>query len=577
MSLSELITKARLIQLAGERSFERGEEYFAGGAVRDLRERGDSVRANVDGTQTYGTQLGQVGRELDYRCTCPFHTDEGEFCKHLVATGLAWLHNNGAAEITAKQASSRRRKPSIESWLRSREPDELVDLLLAAAHTDARLHRMLSLKAEAGSSGDGQLLAAFKKRIAQVVRTGNYYDYHEAAGLAQEVDELVDEIETACLPSKPAVVLDLVEKVIAAVGTMLETVDDSDGVVGATLDRLGQLHASTAAAAKIEPRQFAKRFYDLRLLDEWDALRDLEAYKPALGKAGLTVLRDLAQADWKKYAQLQPGSRQPPFDSRRFAIQSLLEGIAQLEGDTETLVEIKSRDLSSAHCFLAIAKIYAHAKQHERALEWAERGLATFERAPNEELEPFVAGAYMRRRRFNEALALIWRQYAREPGLHGYRQLLEYAKRAKAEPAWRDRALECLREAIGKAKNKTAYSYPRDHSSLVEIFLWEGNLEAAWTEAQAGGCADRLWLQLADMRAKTHPSDAITVYRRNVDQLVPQTNNDAYAQAFALIGKTGELLRSGGQGRAFGDYLAELRVNYKTKRNFIKLLDAIKP
>jgi hypothetical protein len=36
----------------------------------------------------------------------------------------------------------------------------------------------------------------------------------------------------------------------------------------------------------------------------------------------------------------------------------------------------------------------------------------------------------------------------------------------------------------------------------VRVLLWEGEDEAAWHEAQTGGCSDDLWLRLADRRAK---------------------------------------------------------------------------
>ena len=73
----------------------------------------------------------------------------------------------------------------------------------------------------------------------------------------------------------------------------------------------------------------------------------------------------------------------------------------------------------------------------------------------------------------------------------------------------------------------------------------------------------------------SRPQDAASLYRRVIPSIVEQTNNAAYEEASKLIRKTGELMKTLKQARPFGDYLAELRVQFKLKQNFIKLLNEI--
>jgi len=54
-----------------------------------------------------------------------------------------------------------------------------------------------------------------------------------------------------------------------------------------------------------------------------------------------------------------------------------------------------------------------------------------------------------------------------------------------------------------------------------------------------------------------------------------QGNNVAYEEAVKLLQKIRELMARLDRVTEFDDYLAALRVEYKRKRNFIKLLDAI--
>jgi uncharacterized Zn finger protein len=151
------------------------------------------------------------------------------------------------------------------------------------------------------------------------------------------------------------------------------------------------------------------------------------------------------------------------------------------------------------------------------------------------------------------------------------------AKKLNAWPVWRDKALAFLRQDIAQAfaaAQKQRFGRPDvpDQTRLVEILLWEKDADAAWREAKTGGCDDRLWLKLADLRVKDHPEDALAIYRRRVDHLVAQTNNNAYAEALVMVKKIKQLLLSGGADRRLSDYLTELRINFKAKRNFMKML-----
>ena len=82
-------------------------------------------------------------------------------------------------------------------------------------------------------------------------------------------------------------------------------------------------------------------------------------------------------------------------------------------------------------------------------------------------------------------------------------------------------------------------------------------------------------IKLADAVSQYAPSFALALYKKHVNQLVPQTNNQAYEEAFKLVLKVGNILKQQKQTLAFSDYVAELSVNYKLKRNFMAMLKKI--
>ena len=121
-----------------------------------------------------------------------------------------------------------------------------------------------------------------------------------------------------------------------------------------------------------------------------------------------------------------------------------------------------------------------------------------------------------------------------------------------------------------------AWSRRADHSELVRIFLWEKDVEAAWREAQEGGCSNDLWMELAAKREKDHPEDALPVYQRQIQPTLNRKNNEAYREAIGLLRKVRGLMVRLGRETEFARYLESVRAAHKPKRNFMKLLGGAK-
>jgi len=79
-----------LRELAGVKSYERGEGYYEQGAVRSLVTHAGKLAARVEGTEDYTVVLWLEGGALRSSCSCPMGERE-EFCKHCVATALTYV------------------------------------------------------------------------------------------------------------------------------------------------------------------------------------------------------------------------------------------------------------------------------------------------------------------------------------------------------------------------------------------------------------------------------------------------------------------------------------------------------
>ena len=133
-------TPTQLRQLVEDGVFAHGETCFAEGAVRALRGRaGGGVEAWVDGTRSYRVRMRLDGETLDYDCTCPLGQD-GDFCPHAVAVGLAW-HAGTASQSAATAAGWD--PEHMRSHLLGLDRTALIDLLIDQARDDTRLHHRL--------------------------------------------------------------------------------------------------------------------------------------------------------------------------------------------------------------------------------------------------------------------------------------------------------------------------------------------------------------------------------------------------------------------------------------------------
>lgn len=574
-----LITLAVLESLAGGTAFQRGKEYFSVGAVGRLRATDDKITARVEGTETYQVELRDDDGDLAYDCTCPRAAD-GYFCKHCVAVGLAWL-----TEITAAPKSDtasgkkKRRDPwrDIKEYLTMQPPEALIELLLDVAQRDDRLYQSLLLKAERTGGSSGNVAKAFRRAIDGATRIHGFVDWREVGSFAGNIDQVADSLAELLKPDTAALLVELAEYAIERVENSLEQVDDSDGEIGGIVYRLGELHLKACTMARPEPAGLAQRLFRFETTLPFGLCSfDATTYRAALGKQGLRRYRELAEAEWRK---LKPRDAKDGYDANRATITRIMEKLAEASGDVEELVAIKSRDLSSCYGYLDIAEIWTKAKQPDKALEWAERGLKAFPERTDNRLRDFLVAAYLRRKRYDEALQLTWIQFEERPVLEHYKKLHDVAGRLGLWPEQRDRALARVAEVIAREAATTTRWKPKpstpNHSLRVEIALWEKDLDAAWASVHEGICDRNLLITLAGKLESSRPGDAISLYRRVVPLIVEQTNNAAYDEAIKLIRKMGGLMKTQKQIAQFGDYLAELRMQFKPKRNFIKLLDGV--
>ncbi|NET39328.1 MAG: hypothetical protein F6K19_46400 [Cyanothece sp. SIO1E1] len=570
-TLSDILDEDLLTNLAGDRYFERGVDYFERGLVQSLAQDGDHITAEVSGTERYQVHLWLEDDELMSRCTCPLGVDD-LFCKHCVAVGLAWIDEpppyRPAGNAPAKAGTTMQ---DVRDYLARQERDVLVKLILDQAMEDTRWRQQLLMKAAAQHAG-GADINTFRRSLRNAIITGDFVDYYAAAGYADDVQSVVDGLEDLLAQGYASDVIELTEEAIGLLETALNSIDDSNGNLNSIMDQLPNLHYRACLVARPNPHALAERLFNMEMQSGYGFFSDaLDTYAAILGEAGRATYQQLVDAEWEQLPEL--GNRERySFDYRRSKLNRMKENLVAASGTLADLVAVMAKDLSRPYRYLQIAKLYQEHGQTDEAISWAETGLEAFSDSHHAgQLGDFLIAEYEHQGRLEDAINIVWQDFCQSSSLPLYQKLKQQADKANAWSEWREKALVHVRQAVAKTTDRRVLAHI-GYSLLVEIFLWEGDLDQAWQAAQTGGCSKNLWMQLAAARAADHPEDALSVYQPAIEPLINQTSNEAYSKAVDLLLKVRDLMARLNRQSEFETFLANLSTTYKRKRNFIKFL-----
>jgi tetratricopeptide (TPR) repeat protein len=543
-----------LRELAGDRTFARGRDYFRDGCVQILSLGSKRVVAEVAGSQDYRVVLTGRSEDIDGECSCPAFEDYG-FCKHMVATALTVNAAGAGAEGEADAALKR-----IREHLNAKPAKELVDMILGLAEENAELFRKLDLAAAIVQADDGTLEKRLRKAIDAATRTGTYVDYRAARGWSAGVEAALDAVAGIASGPRADLALRLAEHAIERIGEAFESIDDSDGHLSTLLGRARDIHLAAAEAAPPEPVALARSLFKREMEDDLGTFADaVTDYADVLGKPGLAEYRRLAEAEWKKVPARSGRARAAAGDfGAAHQLMGILDFFAKRDGDVEARIALRAKDLSSQWDYLQLAEFCLSQGREEEALRRAEEGLWQFEDdRPDERLLFFAARLLTKASRKADAEAHLWRAFQKEPSLNIYKEL----RRVGGEPV-AARALALLESRLRDDKRDI---WGVRAGLVVEVLMLEKRFDAAWSSVNKFGASEHVKQRLVTATDIEFPREALAFYSAQVERFASAA---AYSEAVKVIARMAKL-RSAGEQAAF---VAELKVRHGRKRNFMKLL-----
>lgn len=539
--------------LAGSRVFARGEAYSRDGRVHILAIDAVRVRARVTGSEDYRVELIGRGTTVGGTCTCPAFEDQ-VVCKHMIATALAVNESGGGAEDLAGLVR-------IREYLESRPVRELVGIIMDRVENDPGLLRRLDFAALSLDADSERLKPALRQAIEAATRTHGFIDYGGAGGWATGVAEALDQLAGISETRHAALALDLAEQAIDRIEKAIEDIDDSDGHCSELLARAQTIHLAAARTARPDPVRLAHNLFIRETEGEYDTFSGaVVLYADVLGEEGLAEYRRLATAAWEELPPRMSRDREA-VGGDYSVLADILDFFAERDGDVKARIALRGKDLSSPWRYVQLAEFCLAMGREDEALRRAEEGLWIFEDdRPDERLVLFAVDLLAKSGRTDKAQTHLWRAFEKAPSLALYKRL-----HLIGGAAARERALEFL-EAKAARETRTVRPDPAD--LLIHILTNEGAFDAAWVAVRKHGASAALTESLARASEATHPNEALETYARRVDQLVELTGNRAYAEAASLVERMARLRGAPEQAA----YIAEIKLRFARKRNFMKLL-----
>src|SRR5436305_14772897 len=140
-------TETMVRALANDKSFERGKDYYRGGAISETMRQGMQLRGECTGSEVEPYEISVTFNAkgiADTSCTCPY--EYGGICKHTVALLLTYVYQPQAFHTIAP----------VEEMLKQRSKEELLAIINAMLKQDPKLRSLVELAATAQDASAGK-------------------------------------------------------------------------------------------------------------------------------------------------------------------------------------------------------------------------------------------------------------------------------------------------------------------------------------------------------------------------------------------------------------------------------------
>ncbi|MFM2059743.1 MAG: hypothetical protein RLY71_4128 [Pseudomonadota bacterium] len=507
-----------------------------------------ALRARVFGTETYRTEVWVEADAITGECSCP-HAEDGWFCKHQVALALVWRERlaTGVSAAVARAAdpdaprTATERAASLYDFLHAQDSATLADKLLELADCHAvlasELRRWHQLSVAQHDPG------VLEQTILDLLTPPEHYlDPGEAVDYVEQARSALPLLQQLYAEDSAEAIALCIEGLQLGWQTYNNSADD-EYEIGSWCEMLGEELAEMLQAAGPQPAAFGDTYLALVLADGYGSVSQDEC-EAAIGPAALARFRQALAERWH-------GSRT---DRQFWKIDALY--LAQLEKSGQidaVLAVLRERRQDATGCGRLVSFLERQ-QRHAEALAECE---AACRRFPNDwGLERALLTGLERAERHVDVLVLRRRWFDQRPSLTEYNAVLDAARLVGRDVA----ALRT--ELLQQLQARELGDVSLRASILCTERLWE---QACALVQPPALCQTEILRNIGEHLPPEQFEAAVALLLRVFGHAMEHTDS-SYKEPLALVRLIIDRLPPA-RGAA---WLAELRVQYKAKRNFMR-------
>jgi uncharacterized Zn finger protein len=589
------LTESLLRRQATAESFQRGWEYYRGGAVGALIRRGDTIQAEVEGSQyePYEVQITfDSGGITGVDCSCPY--DWGGWCKHIVAAALVVLNDPDKVEV----------RPALEDLVGGLDHEALQELVLYLAASDPHLVQEIEQfvaslhPASEPAPASPETMSAprrttvdpepLRRRVKSILHSLDHMRrseaYWEVGSVVSEVSALLTQVDEFVEAGDGRNALLLLEAITVGYVEDWTYLDDSDGYAGEFFGELGGAWTNAALAADLSPQE-RKEWADkltrwqgeigdygiddvfdpaqAALLQGWDYPPLQRVLQGEITRSGAWEGEVPWYANDLAAARLKFLERQGRFQEYLYLAEA--EGQVALHvtllarlGRTQEAVDEGLKVLYAPDQTLALAQVLRERGELDAALRVAQHGL-TLE-GHKGALASWLCDLAVGVGRLKVALQAAQAAFFATPSLEAYLRVRELA--GERWPELQRALLAYLRQLSYHAQ------------AQVDVYLHEGLLDDAIAAVDQGGGYAQIE-QVMDAVLEHRPDWAIRTALAQADRIIEPGQARYYHHAAAWLGRARDAYRAAGREAEWQAYLRDLRARHGCKYKLMGLVDEL--
>jgi uncharacterized Zn finger protein len=586
------LTEATIRELARSKSYQRGQSYYEQDAVSDIVRRGETVRADVEGSQyqpyTVTIEFDDAGvARTD--CSCPY--DHGGICKHRVAVLLTCLRDPKRV----------RTRPPLSDLLADADRETLEELLveLAANRPDVadRIETRLETSAVADEAATDESVSVNLESIQRQAQhalpkpgqRGHNDAYAEAQRMAEELDEILEQARLAIEADDGETALDVLEDITEVLvnnrWTGLLPHDVSD--LFETIDNLGELFVEAVLTADLTEEERADWEQQLRAWDEDTTFAHFMG-GTVLGAAADAVIEgwdedrvqqalegDLDHGEFGKDSRgwhapnvvdvrLRILARQDRPDAYLNLSRAAGADLAHAEmlvevGRIEDAVEYGMGHLSDPESILSLAQTLREHGHTDAAFTVAEYGL-TVEEYGKDTLAEWLRDRAASAGEDDLALEAAITAFETSPSVNAFETVEELAD------DWETIKTDLLGYLrVEQPGGRTA-------ARAAEVFIHEGEYDDAIDLAEQTGRTSVIE-PVVEAVIEERPQWVISTCKSQAEPIVEQGKHDSYETAIRWLRRAGQAAQAADELAEWREYVETMREEHYQKYKLRPMLD----